>query len=189
MSWAYANGYSDDLTLDRIDPRGNYEPSNCRWVTQKVQQNNRSNNVRITYNGETHNIEEWSEITGLPEKVIYDRNHRGWPVERVFGQKRRRAPTKKSDKVKNETTSFRIYFDSSDREDLITTAVCLATQDEELMKRISDDYGRKDAVSYEFPNGLKMLTWRNVTGIVFDFRTKSLEEMYHDKRPDDKYSD
>ena len=50
--WAYANGYTDELTIDRIDPRGNYEPSNCRWVTQKVQQNNRTNNVRIAYNGE-----------------------------------------------------------------------------------------------------------------------------------------
>lgn len=41
--WAMSNGYSDDLTLDRIDVNGNYEPSNCRWVTMKVQNNNKRN--------------------------------------------------------------------------------------------------------------------------------------------------
>lgn len=44
--WAMANGYNDDLTIDRIDSKKNYEPSNCRWATMKEQQNNRSNNVK-----------------------------------------------------------------------------------------------------------------------------------------------
>lgn len=39
--WALANGYREDLTIDRIDFKGNYEPNNCRWTTQRVQARNR----------------------------------------------------------------------------------------------------------------------------------------------------
>lgn len=75
-SWAITNGYNDDLTIDRIDVNGNYEPSNCRWVTMKTQQNNRTNNKNITMRGQTKTLSQWSEEYGLTrESFIWRYNH------------------------------------------------------------------------------------------------------------------
>ena len=42
-NWALENGYQEDLSIDRIDPNGNYEPNNCQWVNKSIQ----SRNTRI----------------------------------------------------------------------------------------------------------------------------------------------
>lgn len=71
--WSVENGYSDSLTIDRIDKNGNYEPSNCAWKTMKEQANNTRRNVNIEYNGETHTISEWIEIIGVTRRVMENR--------------------------------------------------------------------------------------------------------------------
>lgn len=84
MDWALRNGYSDDLTIDRIDVDGWYTPSNCRWVSMREQANNRTTSKYITYNGETHTISEWSRITAIRYSTIYYRVCHGWDAERIF---------------------------------------------------------------------------------------------------------
>lgn len=82
--WAMANGYQEGLTIDRIDANGNYEPSNCRWLTNAEQQNNRRNNHSITYNGETHTMAEWARILGINYHTLQTRLYRGWTIEKAI---------------------------------------------------------------------------------------------------------
>lgn len=63
--WSIKNGYKKGLTIDRINNDGNYEPSNCRWITRKEQSKNTSRNLYITYKGETHLLCEWVNILNI----------------------------------------------------------------------------------------------------------------------------
>lgn len=80
-NWSMDNGYNDKLTIDRIDTNKNYEPSNCRWSTYKIQENNKTNNRIIECNGVSHTLGEWADITGLNLSTIWARLNSGWSDE------------------------------------------------------------------------------------------------------------
>ena len=75
---------TDQHTLDRRNNDLGYSPENCRWVTQKIQVNNRSNNVRLEYNGETRTLAEWAAHLGMKYHTLRTRFRKGWSVERAF---------------------------------------------------------------------------------------------------------
>lgn len=72
-NWALKNGYAENLTIDRINNDGNYEPSNCRWITNAEQQRNKSTNHYITYGGKKMIIREAAELSGMSEKTLAQR--------------------------------------------------------------------------------------------------------------------
>lgn len=71
--WATENGYSDSLSIDRIDANGNYEPSNCRWIPRPEQTWNISTNRIITAFGKTQHLSAWARETGIERRVISQR--------------------------------------------------------------------------------------------------------------------
>ena len=85
--WAMSNGYADNLTIDRIDVNGNYEPSNCRWVDIKSQMNNMRKNVMIEYNGKTQTLAQWADEMNIPYKTLHKRIKDGWDIEKALTQK------------------------------------------------------------------------------------------------------
>lgn len=82
--WAIAHGYSDELTIDRIDFNSDYCPDNCRWVTKADQQRNKRNNRYYTYHGEKKLLQGWADEFGVTRSMLQGRIRRGQDPQQVF---------------------------------------------------------------------------------------------------------
>lgn len=80
--WALENGYKDNLTIDRIDVYGNYEPSNCRWSDSYTQANNKTTSRYLEYNGKKQTITQWAKELNIPMETLYRRVTKlNWDIE------------------------------------------------------------------------------------------------------------
>jgi hypothetical protein len=87
-NWSMENGYSDNLSIDRIDNDKGYEPSNCRWVTNSCQQRNKRNNHYLIFNNERSTISEFSKKTGIHQKCIRRRLSKGFTPNEIYKELR-----------------------------------------------------------------------------------------------------
>lgn len=76
-NWSIENGYNESLSLDRIDVNGNYEPSNCRWISMEDQAKNKRNTIRVEFDGEKRTLKEIAELLDEPLPNIRMRYYRG----------------------------------------------------------------------------------------------------------------
>lgn len=96
--WAIANGYKRGLTIDRIDWTGDYEPCNCRWISQREQTRNTSRNHFVTIDGETKCLLDWLVQYGSNMGTFHKRVKRGMteqdaimrPIDNRFSNKSKR---------------------------------------------------------------------------------------------------
>lgn len=74
--WSLQNGYTDDLTIDRIDGTKGYYPENCRWVSKQVQAENTkllSKHNTSGYRGVSWNTtsKKWSATISIQKKKVF----------------------------------------------------------------------------------------------------------------------
>lgn len=97
LNWSMANGYQDDLTIERIDNDGPYSPENCRWATKEEQANNKRNNRLITFNGRTQTLAQWAREIGIRRDTLRKRLESGWSLDRALTEpiNEKRDPTRR----------------------------------------------------------------------------------------------
>jgi hypothetical protein len=85
VAWAELNGWAEGLVLDREQVNGHYEPTNCRWITVKENNNNTRFNVRYLYGGELLTLPQISEKSNINLPCLVARIYvLKWPIEKAL---------------------------------------------------------------------------------------------------------
>lgn len=85
VDWALANGYTDEMSIDRVDVDGDYSPDNCRWFTLQQQSLNKRQTRWVDYKGEHIQLMTLCKRLGVSYDTVHNRIYdRGWPVEKAI---------------------------------------------------------------------------------------------------------
>jgi hypothetical protein len=83
--WAMSSGYNDELTIERIDVNGDYEPVNCKWISKSEQSRNRRITRFIEIDGVTKSIQEWCDEYETNYSLVHQRISKlGWEPKKAL---------------------------------------------------------------------------------------------------------
>lgn len=93
--WLGKNGYKNFLSdmgkrpshcnsIERVDVNGNYEPSNCIWATKEVQARNKTNTVRISFNGQDYCQAEFARLLKVSDRSVGNHLSKGKTASQIF---------------------------------------------------------------------------------------------------------
>lgn len=77
----------EGMTLDRVDPDGNYEPGNCRWLDDNQQKRNKRSVTFYEHDGKRLTLGQWAEETGIKYWTLRYRMNNGWSFEDAINRR------------------------------------------------------------------------------------------------------
>lgn len=90
--WAITNGYSQGLSIERIDVNKDYSHDNCTWITMREQARNKTTTIKIEKeDGKFISVSELAKELGMAESSIYGRLQRNEPVARERQERKRKV--------------------------------------------------------------------------------------------------
>lgn len=128
VSWSITHNYSENLSIDRIDPNGDYSPENCRWITLQEQSLNKRETLWVNYKGERIQLSVLCKRMNLCYDTIHNRIYSlGWDVDKAIetpSQQEKSLMSKcKEHNIKYNTVLTRIHRYGWDEEKALNTPV------------------------------------------------------------------
>jgi hypothetical protein len=84
VEWGAANGWQKGLEIDRENNDLGYSPENCRWVTPKINSNNRRSNIIVEHEGRKQTVKQWAEELNLNYAMLIGRINKGWDTGKAL---------------------------------------------------------------------------------------------------------